>query len=278
MSIISFNTAIFDGYEMDTAVAEIAACGGHFIEPAFVPGYLDSIDETTFSIKQGTDFRQLFADSGVSCHTVSAHMELTRDGAVRDFVRRIHFAAALGARMIVTTVAPNEKRTEAVSNLRILGDVAATVGLVIALENPGFQGDYLIGTGAAGRELIEEVGHPAVGLNFDTANITLHNFGKVDLLDDLRVALPACVHLHLKDVSAKPDGGRIFVPVGQGDIDNRGVMEMVAASGREIPLSVEMPLRLSWDADGNAVRGSQPVSMETIHDAFEQSSGFLRTA
>ncbi len=277
MSIISFNTAIFDGYEMDSAAAEIAAWGLHFIEPSFVPGYLDSIDKGTFTVDRGAGFRQVFADAGLSSHTVAVHMDLTRRGAIRDFVRRIHFGAALGARTVITTVAPTGKRAEAVRNLRILGDVAATAGLVIGLENPGFQGDYLVGTGAAGRELIEEIDHPAVGLNFDTANITLHNFGAVDLLDDFRRALPVCVHLHLKDVGTKPEGGYVFVPVGQGIIDNRGVMEMVAASGRDIPLSVEMPLRLLWDKDGNGTRAEHPVPMETIRDAFEQSLGFLRS-
>lgn len=275
MPIISFNTAIFDGYELDEAVAAIAAHGLHFIEPAFVPGYLDSIDEATFSIERGFGFRQMFADAGLSCHTLSAHMDLTRDDAIRDFVRRLHFGAALGARTIVTTAAPNARRAGAVRNLRILGDVAATLDMVIALENPGFQGDYLIGTGAAGYDLIEEINHPAIGLNFDTANILLHNFGRVDVLEDFRMALPVCRHLHLKDLRAKPEGGYEFVPVGQGHVDNRGVMEIVSQASPDIPLSVEMPLRLSWDGDGNGIRAENPVSETAIHDAFEQSLAFL---
>ena len=45
--------------------------------------------------------------------------------------------------------------------------------------------------------LIQEIGRPNVGINYDTANCVF--YGDVQAVDDLRPVVPYLVHVHLKD-------------------------------------------------------------------------------
>src|SRR5207244_6302975 len=108
----------------------------------------------------------------------------------------------------------NEAEDEAafLGGIQALADEAAACQVVIGLEIHG----TLTRSGRTTRDLIEKVHHPAVRINYDTANSEY--FGGVPVMIDLPDALPFVAHCHLKD---KVGEGRewIFQSLCEGHID-----------------------------------------------------------
>lgn len=153
--------------------------------------------------------------------------------------RRIRFAAKwFGVAICVTGAGQPQdagERATIVSSLRRLGDVAAEVGITLALEThkgPTQNADAMLATMA-------EVDHPHVRLNFDTGNIAYYNKG-VNPCDELERVKHLVKNVHLKDnrggfedwyFPAVGDGGSVdFVRV-------RRILDGVGFSG---PYTIEI--------------------------------------
>jgi len=92
--------------------------------------------------------------------------------------------------------------------------------------------------------MLDQLGnHPAIGMTFDTGNVVY--YAGVDPVADARHALPAMVHLHLKD---KRGGNGVFdfPPLGDGELDLGAVLATCAAGGYRGAISVE----INFDEDG----------------------------
>ena len=48
--IISISAAPYDGYEFPALLDSIASCGAQYVEPAFIVGYTESFDESSFNL------------------------------------------------------------------------------------------------------------------------------------------------------------------------------------------------------------------------------------
>ena len=112
--------------------------------------------------------------------------------------RRIRFAARWFNVPICVTGAGQPadagERAAVVKSLRRLGDVAASVGVTLALEThkgPTQNADAMLA-------IIDDVGHPSVLLNFDTGNIAYYNAG-VDPCDELEKVKHLVRNVHVKD-------------------------------------------------------------------------------
>jgi sugar phosphate isomerase/epimerase len=110
-------------------------------------------------------------------------------------------------------------------------------GIRLAIENHiDFTADEVLW-------LIEQVGSPWLGVNFDTGNF-------VRLLDDpvagMAKLAPHVYATHVKDLDVRKGigAGEWFffssVPVGRGVVDNRRLVEMLAAAGYKGFLAVEI--------------------------------------
>jgi L-ribulose-5-phosphate 3-epimerase len=81
---------------------------------------------------------------------------------------------------------------------RRLGDRAGELGMVVSFEtHPGLCGDW-----RAMQRTMEDLDHPALRLNFDTANYAYYNDGAVGEIALLRVAYWVA-SLHLKDTTGE---------------------------------------------------------------------------
>ena len=101
-------------------------------------------------------------------------------------------------------------RSAVVDTMRRAADLAAEADMIVAVENePAFWFD----TPEQCASLIEEIGHPAVKLNWDPAN--MHWGGVLPTKVDFDVALPHIVNLHVKDF-APHDKQMPWRPVGEG--------------------------------------------------------------
>ncbi len=86
--------------------------------------------------------------------------------------------------------------------------------------------------------------------------------------DDLAAAGDALAHLHVKDARATPEGWA-YVPLGEGDVALERVMRRLA--GAEVPLGVELPLRLSRRRGGAPERLRPPLELAEIRRAVRIS-------
>lgn len=271
---LAVSTALYDGYSMEEALANLAEAGIRRVEPAYIKGYVD-FDEDAFSDRSAQSFASAMRGEGLSAKAVSAHMDLGAEGAVAMFMRRIRFAATLGARFLITNsttrsrVAAFERALDAVRPLCLELDV------VIALENPGHGKDDLFGTLAGGNAIVDRIGSDGLALNYDIGNVFTYSHGAVDPIDELSGDLRHVRHVHLKDIAVDGEDLR-FTPIGAGDLDYGRIIERLTATGGIKDVSLELPLRLSRPGRSDPQRAETPRSLAEIRDALEVSLGFCR--
>jgi sugar phosphate isomerase/epimerase len=104
-------------------------------------------------------------------------------------------------------------------------EAAAAAGMTVAVENePGFWVD----TPAASARLVDALGHPALRLNWDPAN--LHWGGQRPTREGFEAVRPLLGNLHVKDYT--PDDADVpWRPVGEGVTPWEDILSWVAADG-----------------------------------------------
>jgi sugar phosphate isomerase/epimerase len=145
--------------------------------------------------------------------------------------RRIEQAAAAGIPQVLTfghTDGNNRKLW--VERFKQLGPVARDQGVLIVVKQHGE-------TGQVTGEIVREVGHANIKVNYDAGNVMDYTKGKVNPLDDIKTCAELIRSFCIKD-------HRMF-PVNQdcgpgfGEIDHYRLLANVAYTGRTIPLCCE---------------------------------------
>ena len=160
---------------------------------------------------------------GIFKHSLSKKAEIERELS-EVLPRTMGMAKECGARLIIVfgfQRQPDETPASdalAVAYLRRAAESAARAGLTIAIENePGFHCD----TGANTRRIIEAVGSPALGANWDPCNA--YGTAEVPYPVGYEALKPVIVNVHAKDTRK---GALIqCVPIGEGAIDWKGQVE-----------------------------------------------------
>jgi L-ribulose-5-phosphate 3-epimerase len=195
----------------------------------------ENADETTVR-----SFCDHLAQHGVAvsgCNVGGADIR-TRQG-VELTERRIRFAARYFAAKLCISGAGQPanaaERATIVAHLRRLGDCAAAAGTTLALEThkgPTQNGQSML-------ELMSEVDHAAVRLNFDTGNIAYYNRG-ADACAELEKVKHLVRNVHLKDNRGGFEDW-YFPAVGEGGaVDFRRVREILDAAGFTGPYTIEI--------------------------------------
>ncbi|MDY0169141.1 MAG: sugar phosphate isomerase/epimerase family protein [Thermoguttaceae bacterium] len=113
-----------------------------------------------------------------------------------------------------------------------LADAAAERGIMLLMETGQETADNL-------KSFLEEVSHPALGVNLDPANMIL--YGKGDPVEAVHTLAPWIKHVHVKDaIRTKQPGtwGR-EVPWGEGDVGADRFLATLSAVGFAGVLAVE---------------------------------------
>jgi sugar phosphate isomerase/epimerase len=272
--ILSISTAPYDGYEFPAAMDSIAACGAKHVEPAFIVGYTEPFDEEAFNEKNAKQYAAWFKQGGLGCFAFSSHIDLGQPEADRIFARRMDFAAALGAKVINTNAAVRDYAESFFRNLETLAAHAERLDITIALENPGNGEDNLFNLARDGLDLVERIGSPYVRLNYDAGNTVSHRPGQVDPAQDALAAMPACAHVHIKDVQTRPEG-YFFVPLGEGEVGCATILKAMQ-DHEGLNLAIELPLRLHRNLAAQPVRRSSRVNLSEIETALRRSLTFVQ--
>jgi L-ribulose-5-phosphate 3-epimerase len=116
--------------------------------------------------------------------------------------------------------------------VRELTDAAGQAGVVLLMET---------GQETAGdlRRFIEELGHPALGVNFDPANMILYDKG--DPLEAVRTLAPWIRHVHIKDAVRTQTPGTWGAEVlwGTGQVGAEAFLRALNAVGFTGAMAVE---------------------------------------
>jgi L-ribulose-5-phosphate 3-epimerase len=204
--ILSCFTNCYGAAGVWTAVERIRAAGLDYLELALRGHNLGGlvIPESAVITERADDATaQAFCDHLAShavkvsgCNVGGADLRTTEGLELTR--RRITFAARwFGVGTVVSGAgqpANGDERRTVLAHLRQLGDTAAEHGITIALET--HKGPTQ--NAAAMLALMNDLDHPQVRLNFDTANIGYYNRG-VDPADELEKVKDQVRNVHVKD-------------------------------------------------------------------------------
>jgi sugar phosphate isomerase/epimerase len=270
--VISVSTVAFDGYDFDVAFREITRLGIDVVEPAYIKGYMD-FDETSFSDAAADAMRIKLATYGLSSVAISAHMDMGEADAAEMLARRIRFTAGIGGRFTITNSTSKERQSHFQTVIEKNLPLAAELGVTIALENPGHGATNLMRDGKSGAALVAAFQSPFLQLNYDVGNVLTCTEGQTRPETDILLALPKSCHVHLKDVFRR-NARWAYGAIGSGEIDYNLVLGSLDAFP-EIPLTIELPLRLRRMFDRDPVRLPELVAIEDIVAAIKTSWNFV---
>lgn len=236
--IVSVSTMAFDGYSLETALDELAALGVRFVEPASVDKVFQHLVEADFCGARAAWLRSHLEARQQRCHSLSAHMDLTQADSLDRFVRRIEFAAAVGASIVNSIAGPTASLDGFRRNIPALAKRAEALGITIALENHG----DLLDREQQILDLIREIGHPAVRVNYDTGNAWYYSKGKIDSVAELALLAPVVSHLHVKTPKVV-DGLMRWVALGDGELDLARVGRLLQETMPGVAVSYELSPR-----------------------------------
>ncbi|VGO12388.1 hypothetical protein PDESU_00940 [Pontiella desulfatans] len=118
------------------------------------------------------------------------------------------------------------------TRIRELADAALEKKVMLLLETGQETAEDL-------RFCLEELDHPALGVNFDPANMILYGMG--DPIKAVRTLAPWIKHVHIKDAISSPNPGEwgVEVPWGDGEVDCVAFMQVLEAVGYTGALAIE---------------------------------------
>lgn len=154
-----------------------------------------------------------------------------------DAVCRI--GAGLGAPRVVFGSPKNRDRSGlsdaetmavAVSFFRRLGDIAASHGVMICLEpNPTCYGANFMTTSSETAQVVAQIAHPAIRMQFDTGALTINGEDPVTVLQGYAGLIG---HIH----ASEPN----LVPLGDGDTDHLKMVQALAPCLPNHLVTIEM--------------------------------------
>jgi L-ribulose-5-phosphate 3-epimerase len=234
MNALAGHTGSYYSYSTDEALAGIAAAGFRHVELSAVPGNTDHVDVHA----DPAGIRAKLEHHGLQVVSVSGHSNLTTPEGLEYGLAVVRWAERFGVPIVNTAVgghAPDVDESESafLANIGTLADAAEAAGLTIALE---IHGD-LMASGERSRPLLDKIDHPAVAVNYDTANVEY--YAGTSAVDDLPSIADRVAHVHLKDARGG-QGNWDFPAVGEGHVDFERVVGILRDAGYDGPYSVEI--------------------------------------
>lgn len=252
IDIVAATPNSFMGLDPWRAYASIRAVGIRYVEvPALPPRQGIEWGQTTFSPEGlGADGTKRLADRlggmDLTATTIAAFCDVLDPAQIEPLLRRIEFADALGAQFVLVDASSRQDLSQdewrrLASLGRYLGDVAEDHGVRLAFEIH----NGLTRTGQLAARLLDEIDHPAVGLNYDTANVIYYNDDE-DPAEDIRHVAARVFHTHIKDTSGGK-GDWSFGAIGDGHVDFRSIVGTLRSVGFHGPFSLEVEGHLDED-------------------------------
>lgn len=116
--------------------------------------------------------------------------------------------------------------------IKCLADAAAKRSLILLLETGQETAEEL-------KHFLEELNHPAIGVNFDPANMILYD--KSNPIEAVKVLAPWIKHIHIKDATRTKQPGTwgAEVPWGDGEVQPEAFLNALSEVGFDGALAIE---------------------------------------
>jgi inosose dehydratase len=269
--IVSCLTSCYGRFGAVAAVERVRDAGLEYVElPIRTAGHASRAGDEPLLTEQSGEaevaaVERLLDANGVRLSSVNAISgNPLRPGVVDIVLRKLDLAARLGVTKVVTEAGGHDnddERPALLEQLRRIGDRAADLGLMVCFETHR-------GVCVNHREMIQlmkELEHPALRLNFDTANLLYYNTDTF-----VEIALAKACHfvksLHLKD-SMGEFGSWYFPALGTGGaVDFLRVLQIMRGVGFRGPYTLEI----------GGVEGEGELSLDEYHARVVESVRYLR--
>jgi sugar phosphate isomerase/epimerase len=263
---LAASTNSYHPYSLEEALAGIAAAGFASVELTSVPGWTEHVrrDAGEEALAYVKDQLQRF---GLEAISLSGHSDLVSDAGVAEFRKALRIARALGIGYVTTSTGGHDdasagdledQRERFLARIGGLADEAADLGITICLETHG----GLLATGVIAKALVEEIGKPNVGINYDPGNVIYYGDARPEI--DLPLAVSAVKHIHCKDqIGGK--GVWNFPAIGDGEVNFPALFATLRGEGFAGPISVEVEFT-----------GEPWPSLDEVNDAMARSYRFVR--
>jgi sugar phosphate isomerase/epimerase len=233
MNALAGHTNSFHSYSADEALRGIAEAGYRYVELSAVPGWTEHVDVNA----DPAETRARLERYGLQAVSISGHSDLTTREGLEHGLAVVRWAERFGVPIVNTAIGGHahveESEDAFMANIGTLADAAQAAGLVIALE---IHGD-LMASGEISLPLLDRIGHPAVKVNYDTANVEHYSGARAE--DDLPAVADRVANVHLKDMRGGK-GDWDFPAIGEGHVDFGRVLEILGNAGYGGPYAVEI--------------------------------------
>jgi L-ribulose-5-phosphate 3-epimerase len=226
----------FKPYTLDEALRGLSAAGFENVEIGAVKGFLEHLDPDRLGPAEIDATGRLLDRLGLRCVSLSGHASLHLDEGMGRLRNVLAAGKALDV-LVLNTFTGDAKTPEEVerfkANARVIADEAQAVGIRLCIETDS----NLLPTAKIGMQLLDEIGHDWVQINYDPGNVVY--YADVRPEKDIQYGLDRIGHVHLKD---KRGGKGVldFPPLGDGEIDIPGILSDLKASGFSGPVSMEI--------------------------------------
>ncbi|WP_336777694.1 sugar phosphate isomerase/epimerase family protein [Pantoea sp. USHLN256] len=268
---LGVNTSIFDGHDMDLAFGIIRELGYDYVELAYNQGYVGDLDDSLFSQQNAQRIRSLLDKHQLKTLALGCTFNLARPEAVGYLQTRIGFAEEIGVKLLNACTAKREDYAALVNNLRQIAPQLEQAGCCLLIENGGDNNYDAFALAAEGEQLLHEVGSTALAFNGDAGNMVSLR-PQADAIQQMMKLLPQMRHCHIKDV-VKQGSEFHFPAIGQGLLDYKPLLKELVK--RDIPCTLEIPLRMHRLADSTPQRSAAPVALERIVQVLSESKKFI---
>ena len=227
---------------------KLAACGVSWTQLALTPlrdGTLDCATVLAELQRRGIRVRSGMVQTIGEDYTTLKSIE--RTGGLRpdahwaanraNLELEAKLARQLGLRLVTLHAGflPHERngeRYKLLERLRTLVDIFAAQGVRVGFETGQESAHTLL-------EVLDELGRPMAGVNFDPANMLLYGMG--DPVEALRLLWPHVLQVHIKDAVAAKKSGQwgSEVPVGTGQVNWTAFFELLAAKLPQVDAMIE---------------------------------------
>jgi len=263
---LAASTNSYHSYTLEEALDGISRAGFTSVELASVPGWTEHV------LRDGGDaeverVKGLLEKHGLTAISFSGHSDLVTDEGVEQFRKALSLARKLGINMVTTSTGGHdassagtleEQRVAFLERIGPLADEAAAAGIDICLETHG----GLLATGEISKALVQDIGRPNVGINYDPGNVIFYGNKRPE--DDLPGSADTVTHMHVKDQIGGV-GVWNFPQVGTGNVDFPALFEILDAVGFDGPCSIELEFQ-----------GEPWPSLDEVNRAMAESYKHIR--
>ena len=261
---------------VDTAIRHVARLGFDGIELTVIPGYTTEL--STLDSAERRRIKGLLQKHRLALPAIAAHSNLleTEDEAHAQQIARLKAAVDLtldlapGDQLPVVETTPggtpemwDEQKHFLAERLSELVEYAAVRGVIIAME-PHI--GAIIDTPAKVLELIDLVGSPHLGVNFDISHFDILG---MTIEETVAALAPYSVHTHVKDQTGRYPDFEFLIP-GEGSFDYVTYLQAMQAHGYQGFITAEVSVMVQRRETYDPLAAAD-LSYKTLAKAFDQA-------